>query len=183
MLYALTLVKGFTEGFPIPHSGISHPTSIRNHKSATANPHIVDAKIQHELSLERIAGPFNSLPIPNLVLSPIGLVPKKEEGNYRLIHDLSYPKGNSVNEGIPREFCTVQYETLDTVTAHILACGKWALVAKADIQDAFRICPIHPQSQYLLGFHWKDKYYVDHCLPMGVSISCQLFERVSSALQ
>ena len=56
-------------------------------------------------------------------------------------------------------------------------------MAKADIQAAFRICPIHPQSQFLLGFHSKDKYYVDRCLPKGASISCQLFERVSSALQ
>lgn len=177
------LVKGFTEGFHIPHLEAPPTRTTRNHTSATDNPHVVDEKLKIELSQGRIAGPFQSKPIPHLVISPIGLVPKKDKGSFRLIHDLSFPKGSSVNDNIPQEFCSVHYETIDTVSTHILACGRGALVAKADIQDAFRICPIHPQSQFLLGFYWKGLYYVDRCLPMGASLSCQLFERFSTAIQ
>jgi hypothetical protein len=36
-------------------------------------------------------------------ISPIGDVPKKEEGQYRLIHNLSYPTDKSINDYIPDE--------------------------------------------------------------------------------
>lgn len=43
--------------------------------------------------------------------------------------------------------------------------------------------PIHPLDVHLFGFFWRDKFYLDKCLPMGCSISCALFERFSSAIQ
>ena len=60
--------------------------------------------INQECNLGRIAGPFPLLPIPNLVISPLGLIPKAEHGKFRIIHDLSFPKGNSVNFGILESF-------------------------------------------------------------------------------
>jgi hypothetical protein len=53
---------------------------------------------------ERIAGPFLSPPFQNLVCSPLGLIPKNIPGKFRLIHDLSFPKGNSINSHIPLRF-------------------------------------------------------------------------------
>lgn len=80
--------------------------------------------------------------------------PKKEAGTFRLIHDLSYPKGNSVNSETPWELTTVQYENFNTFT-EILSCGPEALVAKAGIESAFRILPIHSENYRLLGFMWN----------------------------
>ncbi|XP_033739135.1 uncharacterized protein LOC117326493 [Pecten maximus] len=56
-------------------------------------------------------------------------------------------------------------------------------MAKADIEDAFRLLPIHPSQYKYVGFMWDNKYYFDKCLPMGCSSSCQLFEKLSCALQ
>ena len=42
----------------------------------------------------------------NLRASPIGLVPKKKAGEFRLIHDLSYHEGYSVNH--LEEACKVE---------------------------------------------------------------------------
>lgn len=56
-------------------------------------------------------------------------------------------------------------------------------MAKTDIQDAFRIIPIHPDDYNLLGFSWDNKFYYDKCLPMGASSSCQIFECLSNSLQ
>lgn len=151
----LFLYNRFTEGFIIPGSGQKHIHVKPNHASALSHPHIVDIKLQQELAAGRVAGPFPSPPLPNLIVSPIGLIPKKEPGSFHLIHDLSCPKGSSVNDSIPREHCAVQCETLDTVIRHILHCGRGALLAKTDIQDAFRICPINPVFHYLLGFRWR----------------------------
>ena len=50
------------------------------------------------------AGPFAEPPFAPFVVSPVGLVPKKEEGIFHMILDLSYPIGElpSVNSFIPR---------------------------------------------------------------------------------
>lgn len=48
-------------------------------------------------------------------------------------------------------------------------------MAKTDIEDAFRIIPIHPSDYHLLGFIWEGQFYYDKCLPMGASSSCQIF--------
>jgi len=54
--------------------------------------------------------------------------------------------------------------------------------SKCDIEHAYKIVPIHPSSQYLLGFSFNGFYYYDKTLPMGLSYSCNLFEQFSSAL-
>jgi hypothetical protein len=45
-------------------------------------------------------------------ISPIGVVPKKEVGQYRLLHHLSYPADKSINEHIPGELKTVHYSSI-----------------------------------------------------------------------
>ena len=127
-------------------------------------------------------GPFES-PLPNSIISPLGLVPKKDRGQYRLIHDLSFPRNNSVNSHIDPVFTAVSYELLDHCIDIIVKLGKGCWIAKADLKDAFRILPIHPSDYRLLGFTWQGKYYYDRSLPMGCSISCRLFEDLSSAVQ
>ena len=65
----------------------------------------------------------------------------------------------------------------------VRACGHKYLITKADIQKAFRLIPIRPQDYPLLGFTWKGLFYYDRMLLMGPTVSCQLFERFSRALQ
>jgi len=76
--------------------------------SAIQHAEIVDEKIQKELQSQRIAGPFSSIPLPNFRISPIGLVEKKVPGKLRLIHHLSHPLGESINDGISTEEAHVQ---------------------------------------------------------------------------
>ena len=131
----------------------------------------------------RLAGPFD-VPTPsNVIISPLGVVPKKTPGEYRLIHDLSFPKFNSVNSHINKFHTEVSYELLDHCITIIQAIGPKCLIAKADIKDAFRIIPIHPDDYRLLGFSWDNKFYHDKCLPMGCSTSCQTFELFATSLQ
>lgn len=179
-----TIIKGFSEGFGIPSSkSPSIPPFPRNHESARSNCEIVCRKIEREISLVRIAGPFPSPPLENFVCSPLGLVPKSSPGSFRLIHDLSYPKHDSVNSNIDPDHSSVSYETLDHCVSMVNKFGKDSLIAKADLEDAFRLLPISQSSYGLLGFEWEGQFYFDKCLPMGCSISCCLFEAFSSSLQ
>ena len=178
-----TLIEGFSCGFKLGIEGFPIPRVSRNHISVFKNPKTVTDKIDSELLLGRVEGPFDNPPFSTYISSPLGLIPKKEPGEFRLIHDLSFPKASSVNTCIPREASTVQYESLDYFLQLVKSNGRKCLIAKADIESAFRIIPIHPSQHYLLGFTWQGKYYFDKCLPMGCSSSCNIFEKFSSAIQ
>ena len=179
------LTQGFTYGFRIPfQSSLSHTIEPRNHPSMLDNSSVVDHMIASESTLGRIAGPFSAPPFKDVVISPLGLIPKKEPGAFRLIHDLSFPKGDSVNSGIPREYCSVSYEDYDYFVSILLAHeGRGCYIAKADIESAFRIIPISPLDYHLLGCMVNGQYFYDRCLPMGCSVSCKLFEGFSCAIQ
>ena len=169
-------------GFHINYFGTPSLSSLHNHPSASAHRDIVTQKLAKELSLGRVAGPFSSPPFLNFQSSPLGVVFKKEHNAFRLIHDLSY-HGNSINEGIPKEFSMVTYETLDHVLSLLSQFGRGALLAKTDIKDAFHIIPIHPSCYHLFSFTWASSFFYDRCLAMGCAESCRIFKCLSCALQ
>jgi hypothetical protein len=150
------LLDGFENGFSIPYNGVQRARLSRNHASIDDNPQIVSQLVAEELRMGRIAGPFDNPPLPFFQVSPLGLIPKKEPNKFRLIHDLSFPHDDSINSSIPSTYTTVQYETLDHAIQCILSMGNQCLIAKGDIEKAFRILPIHPKSFNLLGFMWKN---------------------------
>lgn len=177
------LLEGFSYGFHLGCTDLPRSKVSRNHKSAIEHPSVIQDFIAQGRELGRIAGPFPSPPFTHFVSSPLGVVPKSEPGKFRVIHDLSFPKSNSVNSMIPDGNSTVQYDSINNVTVLLRKFGQGALMAKTDIQDAFRIVPIHPNDYKLLGFSWENNYYYDKCLPMGASSSCQIFEFLSCGLQ
>ena len=118
------LYKGLTQGFIIPSSYANTTlSSYTNHRSALDQPAVVTEKINKELLLGRIAGPFSKPPLPESIISPLGLVPKKNSSEWRLIHDLSFPKLSSVNSKIDSAFTRVQYESLDHAISIIALIG------------------------------------------------------------
>ena len=177
------LCDGFQNGFFIPFEGTETFRSSSNLKSAIENQEILRQKIAKEIHLGRVAGPFIDPPFKNFISSPLGLVPKNNSDEFRTIHHLSYPKGNSVNDGVPEEYRTVQYQSIDDAVGLMLKYGRFCYFAKTDIKNAYKIVPIHPSSHHLLGFSFDNQYYYDKTLPMGLSYSCNLFEQFSTALQ
>ena len=90
---ALSLERGFSVGFSIPCKLAVVPPVARNLRSALQHPEVVSEKLRKEVALGRMGGPFVSPPLDDLVVSPLGVVPKKEPNKFRLIHHLSFPKG------------------------------------------------------------------------------------------
>ena len=179
------IISGFTLGFSIGSLGTRpiFDVSIKNLQSAFRLPHVIDDKIRKELALGRIIGPYDVAPgFYNYVISPLGVVPKKLPGEYRVIHHLSYPQGSSVNDSIPREFSAVSYSNIQDAISFIKSSPQTVFMAKLDIESAFRIMPIAPADRPLLGFRWRSLYYMDAVLPMGCSSSCAIFEAFSDAL-
>ena len=177
------LLDGFTYGFRLGYTGPRISSSSPNLKSCVDDPATVHKKLHQELQAHRVRGPFCRPPFPNLKVSPIGLVPKKTPGEFRLIHHLSYAKGTSVNDFIETSLASVSYSSFDDATSKVLTLGPGTILAKTDIDSAFRLIPIHPDDHCRLGFRFNELFYFDTCLPMGVSSSCAIFERFSSGLQ
>ena len=71
---------GFTHGFRIPSTiqhHIAHTNS--NHASAFDHSTFVTMKLSREINMGRVAGPFDVLTPADVVLSPLGVVPKKKQ--------------------------------------------------------------------------------------------------------
>lgn len=177
------LLQGFLNGFFIPYQGVCSFVMSRNLSSVQGMEHIVRAKLEKELSEGRILGPFAEHPVPDLRVSPLGIVPKKLPGEFRLIHHHSYPQGQSMNDGIPEELCSVRYTSFDQPVWVVRAKGRGTELAKCDIKLAFRLLPVHPRDFELLGFYFEGSFYMDRALHMGCSVSCAAFEAFSSFLE
>ena len=165
---ALELQNGFKYGFDIKFEGPQQLVLSKNLPSANKAPDVVRHKIAKELDAGRVADPFKTPPFPNFRVSPIGLVPKKQPGEYRMIHHLSYPEGGSVNDFIDPEVCSVQYTRFDEAVKMIQNLGQGTLLGKADVKGAFRLMIISPVHFPLLGFQFDGNYYFDRCLPFGL---------------
>lgn len=179
------LIDGFRYGFRVNYSGERCSQTSPNLKAALESPDIIEQKLETELSLGRIAGPFDSSPFPQFKISPLGLVPKRQPGHFRLIHHLSYPRtnGTSVNAGIDKAHSAVSYAGIADAVSVIKKLGTGCYMAKTDIKSAFRILPVHADDYALLGFSWKRKLYYDRCVAMGCASSCLTFETFSTALE
>ena len=81
---AHTLREGFSKGFRLGFEGHRGPRDADNLLSVQRDPPTVLNKLQKEVNLGRMAGPFVEPPFTDLFISPIGLVPKSDPGKFRL---------------------------------------------------------------------------------------------------
>ena len=56
-------------------------------------------------------------------------------------------------------------------------------MVKADLKEAYRMLPIHPQDQLLFGVLWKNSVYIDKVLPFGLRSAPKIFSAVADAVQ
>ena len=96
----------------------------RNHPSATECREVVTEHIRIECTAGRMVGPLSPASLRGVHVSPVGLVPKSEPNQWRLIVDHSYPYGRSINDGIPSELVSVSYASVDDAVQLILKLGK-----------------------------------------------------------
>ena len=121
------------------------------------NSSVISDYLKREISLNRMWKYPHHVSPPGIHFSPIGVIPKKNRpGKWRLIVDLSSPRGFSINDGISSDLSTLSYTSVDHLASLVLSHGKGALLVKTDIQEAYRMIPIHPDDQHLLGIRWNE---------------------------
>jgi len=172
-----------TYGARIGYRGPFQSISSHNHPSAIRIPSEIQVNLSDELKYGRVKQ-VSHLP-PFYISSPLGAAPKKSNGiftGWRRIHDLSFPSGLSVNDGIPKHYGSLKYQTLDDALRLIAKAGPGVQLHKRDLKDAFRKIPVSPYDYWLLLFQWMGIYYVDLFLPFGLSTSPFLFNLFAEAL-
>ena len=178
------VLKGLLYGFDLGYAGPKNNQRCNNNLGVNRNPVIAIKKVTEEAKLGRIAGPFSDPPFDYFKCSPLSLREKSTPGQYRLLHNLSYPydeANTSVNGNIPRVLSSTKYATIEDAV-RILGMLDSPYLAKSDIASAFRLLPLRPDNYNITGFSLNGHFYYDRCLPMGASSSCQIFERFSDAL-
>ena len=175
------LRRGFKLGF---HSSQKLRSAKKNKPSAYLHSKVIDEYLATEVSMGRVAGPFSSPPLSRLHISSFGVIPKKgQPGKWRLIVDLSSPGGSSVNDGIDPDEFTLQYITVDQIIQMVSRYGPGALMAKFDVESAYRNIAVHPDDRFLLGMKWRGQLYVDLALPFGLRSAPFIFNSVADMVE
>ena len=178
------LLGGMREGFRIGfnYSQCECKSAKRNMLSARQNPEVVSEYLAKERALGRIIGPLES-DRRDIQVNRFGVIPKPHQpGKWRLILDLSHPEGNSVNDGIEPDLCSLTYTSIDDAVKLVLKMGKGTMLAKLDLESAYRVVPVHPQDRLLLGMKWDGKVYIDSALPFGLRSAPKIFTALADTL-
>ena len=97
-----------------------------NWKSALDHPEVITEYLANEVAAECKDGPFTQPPFSNFVRSPMGIVTKKCSFpvKYRIIHDLSWPPQDSVNDHIDPDAFRCFYGPFDDAVVHHQVWGR-----------------------------------------------------------
>ena len=179
------VLNGIANGFRIGFnpSKVQCVSAKGNMQSARRHSLVVEEYLEKEVSMKRVVGPLVDKPC-GVQINKFGVIPKNHQpGKWRIIVDLSSPDTASVNDGISQELCSLSYVSVDDAVRQILELGPGAMLAKLDIQSAYRIVPVHPADRWLLGMSWNGQTYIDTVLPFGLRSAPIIFTAIADALQ
>jgi len=61
--------------------------------------------------------------------------------------------------------------------------GYGILMAKIDVQQAYRNVPIRPDDRWLLWMKWEGKIYIDTAIPFGLRSAPKIFTALTDAVE
>jgi hypothetical protein len=102
--------------------------------------------LRKEASYGSITGPFESNPFEcQFKISPLNSVRKKDSSGKRVILDLSFPPGCSINDNISKDIylgekleVEVIYPNIDDLVGILKNKGRGSLMFKKDLKRAYR---------------------------------------------
>ena len=176
-------------GWPINfRSDVLPLSTFRNHPSAISNSDCLTSYIAKELSFQSVMGPFHCNPFnTNCVVSPLMCVPKRDSSDLRIVHDLSFPEGSSVNDSISKDHYLEQYFKLrlpgiDRLVEFINDKGRGCHVFKKDLRRAYRQIPVDPADYPLLGMSVDGSLFFHTSLPFGLRSATLICQRTTKSV-
>ena len=185
------VVSWLKYGWPIsrpPNIPDPMPT-FKNHGSAQKFPDQVKKYIEKEQKRGAICGPFKNVPFCHRVgVSPLSTREKRDSTDHRILMDLSWPEGRSVNHGIAKDQfmgfrARLTFPTLDLIARRIIELGDNVWLFKVDLAAYFRQLPLNPCDYSLLCFTWDNSIFFDVVSPQGLRSAPYFAQRTSNALK
>ena len=155
-----------------------------NHKGALDFPDAINHYLDTEHSNSTLLGPFFTNPFPDRsALSPLNSVPKHDSDKWRVILDMSFPPGHSVNDGIDKDhylgvLIDLTYPTIDSFATMVKAVFPGALMYKRDLCRPYHQIWTDPFNVP----YWQGAFYFDIVLVMGCTSSAYIHQQVTSVL-
>ena len=171
----------------LPHT-LPPTVNTQNHKSASDFPETIQKYIDKETQLGAMFGPFDHIHFQHRVgVSPLSTREKKDPHKRRVIMDLSFADGTSVNDHIPKDsylglHTNVTYPTVDDLAQRIADIGPTCLIFKRDLARAFRQVPLDPGDYDFFGSWWQEQFYFDKVLVMGHRSAPYIMQRITDAI-
>ena len=175
-------------GFPL---SIEDPdtlniTNIVNHISALQYPEAVRQYLDKERAHGAIIGPVDQAKSPHFYCSPL-LTRPKDVSKRRVILNLSYPSGNSLNDKVNKsQFdgfqLVLRFPSVDYIVAKILDTPGEVYFSKIDVARAFRNLRVDPDDALKFGIYWQRKYFIDKEVVFGWVHGSSAFQMMSDAV-
>jgi hypothetical protein len=157
----------------LPVDRVPAPFKVSNHRSF-----LVDAALAAPIVWQEVRDGW-LVPAPagcaSHFVHPMGAVPKGD--NVRVIHDLSSPRGGSVND-LQRHWRR-SWLCADSIMG-MLQPNDW--IAKTDVSAYYRHFPVHPAHWPLLACELDGVLLWDTRLPFGLRTAPEVADRVTAAL-
>ena len=176
-------------GWPADYTASKLPKpTLSNHKELLDYSKFIIDYITEEIHHGALLGPFNIIPfVPWAQFSPIMTREKKQSIKRRIIVNLSYPKGNSVNSGIKKGFyqgkpLTFSLPTINNIINNLTKSQTEKFIWSIDLARAYRQLRTDPLSVPLFGITMKNKMFFDLALPFGCRTSAMACARTTSAV-
>ena len=182
------LIQYLEYGFPLSISDSESLSglNITNHFSAKQHHQAVSSYLVKEKQFGAIMGPIHEPHCYARHCSPL-LTRSKDIDKRRVILDLSYPKGASLNDQVDRKLFdssafSLRLPTVDDVVKEISRHGDDITLAKIDITRAFRNLRVDPADTMKLGIKWQDDINIDAAVALGWIHGSSAFQPVSDAV-
>ena len=96
------------------------------------------------------------------MLPPLNTVGKRDSEERRVIVDLSWPCGHSVNDGIPSdsylgEPLVLRYPTIHEIMNAVVTLGRGCHLYKRDLQKVYRRSPVDFKDYPFIGYTWDNQ--------------------------
>ena len=186
----IDIIDWLTYGFTLSRDSGSPPPqpATINHQGAIRFPSQINKYLRNEVQLGATMGPFTIPPFfGNIGISPLNTREKKDTSKRRIILDLSFPPGKSVNDGIRKdtyffEEIKLTYPTIDTLAKRVAMLGKGCLLWKRDMARFFRQLPLCPRDYSLIRMRWDNLIWFDKNMPMGLRSAAFCAQKTTNAI-
>ena len=167
------LIQYIRFGFPLSIHNCSQLQNrdVCNHHSALQYPNDIQTYLHKEIEMGAMLGPKDFVDHPEYHCSPLMSRPKDGDSR-RVILDLSYPRGKSLNDQVSKDrfdgsLFALKLPSIDTVVQDIIGTQNDPVLFKVDVARAFRNLPVDPADSLKFGPKVNNQYFLDKSVAFG----------------